>query len=240
MVEQIVLDDDLASRDVHEDRVGLHSLEERRVDEAPRLPREGQREDDEIRSGEQAAYRIRRRDLVGRGIVRRRPGRPDRVHPEGLGEARDLPPDAPQAEDQDRGTGEGLVDHALVEGSAADLLRSRDDVLRGRQEKGHRVLRDGRGVGSRVAADDRGPREPVERQVVDAREEGLDHPETGRPRRQVLRQFRAEARADEDFRGGPCRVPLGRRQVREDDWLESGRRLGGQDRAALRVDRHRQ
>src|SRR2546429_598705 len=118
--------------------------------------------------------------------------------------------------------------------------RPSDDVLPGREEKGHRVLRDGRGVGSRVAANDRGPREPIERQVVDAREEGLDHPETGRPRRQVLRQFRAEARADEDFRGGPCRVPLGRRQGRRGDGLESGRRFGGQDGAALRVDRHRE
>ena len=75
------------------------------------------------------------------------------------------------------------------------------------------MFRDGRVVGPRVAAYDRGPREALERQMVHAREERLDHPEAGRPRRQVRRQLGTEARAHEDVRQLPGGRTLGRRHV---------------------------
>jgi len=159
------------------------------------------------------------------------------VHLEALATTGDLRTDPAQSEDQDRGPGEALVHHVLIEGPAADLVGPSGDVLRGREEEGHRVLRDGHIVRARVAAHDRAARESVERHVVHPRDEDLDHPEAGRPRGQIREQLRAEARADEDVRRFPGGPSLGRRDVLEDDGIEGARSLRRDDRASLRVHR---
>src|SRR5439155_315347 len=154
--EQIVFEDDLTAGDVHEDRVGLHRREERAIHEARGLPREREGQDDEVGARKEPTQVVNHRGLIQRGILRARSREPDRVHAERLAQSRDLGSNPAHPEEQDRRSGEALVHHALVEDSAADLLRAHHHVLRRGEEEGHRMFRDGRVVGPRVAAYDRG------------------------------------------------------------------------------------
>src|SRR2546425_13214264 len=112
MVEQVVLPDELAAGDVHEDRVVFHLDEEPTVHEALRGAGQGKSEDDDVRLGQIPREVVQRADLIGEAAREPGPRDADDAHAERLAARRDPGPDAPAARDQDGGTGEAFVDYA--------------------------------------------------------------------------------------------------------------------------------
>src|SRR2546426_826554 len=237
MVEQVVLHDELPAGDVHEDRVVFHLDEEPTVHEALRGAGQGEREDDDVRLGQISWEVVQRADLIGEAAREPRPRDPDDAHVERLAARRDLGPDAPEAEDHDRGAGEAFVHDALIEHPATDLIRATGDIFRGGEEEGHRMLRDRDVVRARVAADDRRRGESLERQMVDAGHEGLDHPHLPRLLPEVGRKFPRKAHRHDDVRGRPSIPAFLSREIVQDHGLERPRGLPRHDLAALRVHR---
>src|SRR2546427_13280166 len=179
-----------------------------------------------------------RADLVRDFAARRGPGDSDDVPADRLAPARDLRADSAEAQDHDGGAGERLVGHALIEDAPPDLVGPEDDVLRGRKEEGHRVLRDRDAVRARVAAHDRPRRKPVERQMVDSGHERLDQPELPCLLSEIDWNLPRETHAYDDLRGRPCVVALRFGEAFEEERLEIAGGHPHNDRATLRVHRY--
>mmetsp|Transcript_11999 Transcript_11999/g.31770 ORF Transcript_11999/g.31770 Transcript_11999/m.31770 type:complete len:344 (+) Transcript_11999:1289-2320(+) len=179
--EERVLDDDAAAGDVEEARAVLHLGDLLLADEALRALQQRHVHREEVRAREHLVERhqrgaYRQRELrCGERVAR------DDVHAEARGAARDLPPDAAEADDAEGFPGEARADEAGAAPAAGleDGVGLRDEAGHG-AEQGDGVLGGGDAVaGGRVDDDDAALAGGVEVDVVDADAGAADDLEVG-------------------------------------------------------------
>src|SRR5207245_8541494 len=94
-------------------------------------------------------------------------------HPEPAAEPGDLLPNSAEADDPERGPPELFARDVLLELLLPDVRRMVHDPLRGGEEEGERMLREGDVVRPAVPAYGHGGREPLIWNVIDPRQRRL-------------------------------------------------------------------